>query len=60
MKKFSDIPLCFAVSLEETIKYGLSPHNQLIKYPEAKILFKRRKKTKGGKSNVYKGNSQKK
>ena len=42
MKNLSDSPLCFAVSLKGTIKYGFSPHNQLIKYPEAKILFKRK------------------
>ena len=60
MKKLSDDPLCFSVSLKEAIKYGLSPHSQLSKYPEAKILFKRKKKTQGGKINVCKGNSQKK
>jgi len=59
MKKLSDSPLCFSVSLKEAIKYGLSPLSQLRKNPEAKRLFKR-KKTKGGKINVYKGNSQKK
>jgi len=35
MKKLSDDPLCFAVSLKEVIKYGLSPLNQLRKNPEA-------------------------
>ena len=60
MKKLSDSPLCFAVSLKEAIKYGLSPLSQLRKNPEAKRLFKRKKKTKGGKFNVGKGNSQKK
>jgi len=60
MKKLSNDPLCFTVNLREAIKYGLSPLSQLSKYPEAKILFKRRKKTKGGKGNVYKGDSQKK
>ena len=60
MKKLFDDPLRFAVSLKEVIKYGLSPHNQLIKYPKAKILFKRKKKTKGGKINVCKRNNQKK
>jgi len=60
MKKLSDIPLYFAVSLKEAIKYGLSPLSQLSRYPEAKILFKRKKKTKGDKINVCKENSQKK
>lgn len=60
MKKLSDDPLCFAVSLEEAIKYGLSPLSQLRKNPEAKRLFKKKKKIKGGKINVFKGNSQKK
>lgn len=60
MKKLSDAPLCFSVGLKEAIKYGLSPLSQLRKYPEARILFKRKKKTKRGKINVYKGNSQKK
>jgi len=46
--------------LKKAIKYGLSPLSQLSKYPEAKRLFKRKKKTKGGKINVCKGNSQKK
>lgn len=31
MKKLSDDPLCFAVSLKETIKYGISPLSQLRK-----------------------------
>jgi len=57
MKKLFDDPLRFAVSLKEVIKYGLSPLSQLSKYPEAKILFKRKKKTKGGKINVCKENS---
>ena len=56
MKKISDDPLCFAVSLKEAIKYGLSPLSQLRKNPEAKRLFKR-KKTKGVKNNVCKGDS---
>jgi len=46
--------------LKKAIKYGLSPLSQLRKYPEAKILFKRKKKMKGGKINVCKENSQKK
>ena len=57
MKKLSDVPLCFAVSLKESIKYGLSPLGQLSKYPEAKILFKKKKKTKEGKIDVCKENS---
>jgi len=32
MKKLSDVPLCFAVSLKEVIKYELSPPGQLKKY----------------------------
>ena len=60
MKKLSDDPLCFAVSLKEAIKYVLSPLSQLRKNPEAKRLFKRKNKTKGDKINVCKGNSQKK
>lgn len=59
MKKLSDEPLCFTVRLKEAIKYGLSPLIELRKNPEAKRLFKR-KKTKGVKINVCKGNSQKK
>ena len=34
MKKLSDEPLCFAVSLKEAIKYGLSPLSQLRKNTE--------------------------
>ncbi len=34
MKKLSDDPLCFAVSLKEAIKYGLSLPSQLRKNPE--------------------------
>ena len=60
MKKLSDSPLCFVVSLKEVIKYGLSPLSQLRKNPKAKRLFKKKNKTKGGKFNVCKGNSQKK
>jgi len=60
MKKLSNDPLCFVVSLKEVIKYGLSPLNQLRENPEAKRLFKENKKTKGDKINVFKGNSQKK
>ena len=39
MKKISDEPVCFVVSLEEVKKYGLSPLDQLKKNPEAKLLF---------------------
>ena len=34
MKKLFDEPLCFAVSLKEAIKYGLSLLSQLRKNPE--------------------------
>lgn len=44
MKKLSEVPLCFEISLKEAIKYGLSPLSQLRKNPEAKRLFKRKKK----------------
>jgi len=35
MKKLSDDPLCFSVSLKEVIKYGLFPLSQLRKNTEA-------------------------
>jgi len=34
MKKLSDIPLCFVISVKKVIKYGLSPLSQLRKNPE--------------------------
>ena len=55
MKKISDEPVCFVVSLEEVVKYGLSPFDQLKKNPEAKLLFP--KKVEGVKNNASKGNS---
>jgi len=39
MKKISDRPVCFVVSLREAKKYGLSPSDQLKKNPKAKLLF---------------------
>jgi len=47
MRKISNNPVCFAVSLKEAKKYGLSPLNQLKRNPEAKLLFP--KKLKEGK-----------
>ena len=55
MKKISDDPVCFVVSLREVIKYGLSPSEQLKKNPEAKLLFP--KKVKEAKDNVSKENN---
>jgi len=39
VKKISDEPVCFVVSLKEGEKYGLSPLGQLKKNPEANRLF---------------------
>lgn len=58
MKKISDDPVRFVVSLKEVMKYGLCPLGQLKKNPEAKLLFP--KKVNEVKNNVSKGNSQKK
>lgn len=55
MKKISDDPVCFVVSLKEVIKYGLCPLGQLKRNPEAKLLFP--EKVKGVENNVSKGNS---
>ena len=55
MRKLSNEPVCFVVSLKEVKKYGLSPSGQLKKNPEAKRLFP--KKLKEVKENVNKGNS---
>ena len=55
MKKISDDPVRFVVSLKEVTKYGLSPSDQLKKNPEAKLLFP--KKVKEVKNNASKGNS---
>ena len=49
MKKISDDPVRFIVSLKEVKKYGLSPLEQLKRNPEAKLLFP--KKLKEVKSN---------
>ncbi len=52
MKKLSDDPACFVVSLKEVMKYGLSPLEQLKKNPEAKLLFpKKAKKVKNARKN---------
>lgn len=52
MRKISDDPLCFVVSLKEIIKYGLSPFEQLKKNPEAKLLFsKKTKEVKNAREN---------
>lgn len=50
MRKISDDPVRFVVSLMEVMKYGLCPLEQLKKNPEAKLLFPRK-----GKRNVGKG-----
>lgn len=55
MKKISDDPVCFVVSLKEVKKYGLFPLEQLKKNPEAKRLFPR--KVEEVKDNVIKRNS---
>jgi hypothetical protein len=55
MRKISDNPVRFVVSLKEAKKYGLSPLRQLKRNPEANLLFP--KKLKEVKNNVIKGNS---
>jgi len=55
VRKISDDPLRFVVSLMEVMKYGLSPLGKLQKNPEAKLLFS--EKVKEVKSNVSEGNS---
>lgn len=55
MKKISDEPMCFVVSLREVMKYGFSPLEQLRRNPEAKMLFP--DKVKEVKNNVRKGDS---
>jgi len=44
MKKISDRPVCFVVSLKEVKKHGLSPLGQLKRNPEAKRLFPKKLK----------------
>lgn len=44
MRKISDDPVCFVVSLSEVMKYGLCPFNQLKRNPEAKLLFPKKAK----------------
>ena len=39
MRKISDDPVRFVVSLMEVMKYGLSPLDQLKKNPEVNLLF---------------------
>ena len=55
MRRISDDPVCFVVSLSEVKKYGLCPFDQLKRNPEAKLLFP--KKAKEVKNNAIKGNS---
>ena len=55
MRKISDDPVRFVVSLMEVMKYGLCPLEQLKRNPEVKLLFS--KKSKEVKNNVNKGNS---
>ena len=50
MKKISDEPVCFVVSLRKVKKYGLSPLDQMKRNPKAKLLFPRK-----GKKNVREG-----
>ena len=44
MRKISDDPVRFVVSLMEVMKYGLCPLEQLKKNPEAKLLFPKKAK----------------
>lgn len=55
MRKISDDPVCFLVSLKEVKKYGLSPLGQLERNPETKMLFP--EKLREVKDDVIKGNS---
>ena len=55
MRRISNKPVRFIVSLKEVKKYGLCPLEQLKKNPEAKLLFS--EKAKEVKNNVSKGNS---
>ena len=55
MKKISNEPVCFVVSLKEVKKYGLSPLAQFKRNPEARRLFS--KKIKEVKENVSTRNS---
>lgn len=55
MRKISDDPVRFVVSLKEAKKYGLSLFEQLERDPEAKLLFS--EKVKGVENNVSEGNS---
>jgi len=55
LRKILDQPISFSVTLEEVIKYGLCPLEQLKRNPEAKLLFP--KKIKEVKNNVIKQNS---
>jgi len=53
VKRISDDRVCFTVTLEEIIKYGLCPLEQLKKNPEAKLLFPKKVKEVG--NNASKG-----
>lgn len=54
MRRISNNPVRFIVSLKEVRKYGLSPLDQLKRNPEANLLFpKKAKEVK----NAIKGNS---
>ena len=55
MRKISDDPVRFVVSLKGAKKYGLSPLDQLQRNPEANLLFP--KKAEEVKSNVSEENS---
>lgn len=55
MRKISDEPVRFVISLKEVKKYGLCPLGQLKRNPEAKLLFP--EKVKEVKNNASKGNS---
>jgi len=43
VKRISNQPVCFVVSLKEVVKYGLCALNQLKENPEAKLLFPEKK-----------------
>jgi len=52
VRKISDDPVRFVVSLMEVMKYGLCPLEQLKKNPEAKLLFpKKVKEVKNARKN---------
>jgi len=51
VKKISNDPVCFVVSLKEVKKFGLSPLSQLKKNPEATRLFPEKPREVKDKSN---------